>query len=107
LLADAALPNVTLQLIPFEYGPHPGLEGSFNILGFPHGQLGEIVFVEGMVGNFIIDKVAVVHRYRMIFDQLADTCALSAPQTIEWLENLLRELTQDGSRGRRSKAPSG
>lgn len=53
LLADAARPNVTLQLIPFDYGPHPGLEGSFQILGFPPGQLGEIVYVEGMVGNFV------------------------------------------------------
>ncbi len=34
LLADAARPNVSLQLVPFSAGPYPGLEGPFQHMRF-------------------------------------------------------------------------
>jgi transcriptional regulator with XRE-family HTH domain len=104
LLADAMLPNVTVQVIPLELGPHPGLEGPFQYLRFPTGQLHDLVFVEGMLGNFILDKGAVVHQYFLVFEHLTTECALPPANTLEWLESRLRELTRTGSRGSRSTA---
>ncbi len=106
LLADGTLPNVTIQVIPFDSGPHPGLEGSFQHLRFPAGQLNDIVFVEGMLGNSILDKSAVVDQYFMVFEYLSKECALPPANALEWLELLLRELTHTGPKGRRSTASS-
>jgi hypothetical protein len=31
----ASRPNVTIQVIPFDVGSHPGMDGSFIVLEFP------------------------------------------------------------------------
>jgi transcriptional regulator with XRE-family HTH domain len=104
LLADAELPNVTIQIIPFEVGAHPGIEGAFAHLRFPEGQLGDIVFIEGTLGNYILDKSAVVDQYLGIFEHLSSKCALPPAGTLDWLESLLQEISHTGPKGRRSKA---
>jgi transcriptional regulator with XRE-family HTH domain len=91
LIAEAQRPNVTLQAIPFAGGPHPGLDGSFQHLSFPNGLIGDVVYVEGLVGNFFLDKEAEVSHYRLVFDDLADRVALSADDTLVWLETVSKE----------------
>jgi transcriptional regulator with XRE-family HTH domain len=48
ILDLSALPNVVVQILPFELGAHPALESNFTILGLPNSP--EIVFVEGLIG---------------------------------------------------------
>ena len=36
LVEVAELPNVTLQVLPFEVGAHAGMDGTFTILSFPN-----------------------------------------------------------------------
>jgi Domain of unknown function (DUF5753)/Helix-turn-helix domain len=46
-LIDATkMPNVRLQIIPFEFGGHAAAGGSFSILRFPDQDLPDIVYVE-------------------------------------------------------------
>jgi transcriptional regulator with XRE-family HTH domain len=104
LLTEVARPNVTLQVIPFELGPHPGLDGAFTYLSFPSGRIDDIVYIEQLVGNQMLDKPPVVKRYLDIFDYLV-RYALSPDDTIVWLEALLSELTAQAPRGRESHAP--
>lgn len=84
LLELCRLPGVSLQVIPFEAGPHPLLEGSFQ-----HMQLGaplpDVVFVEGLLGTFIVDDVAQVRAYREIWQALSEKIALTEAATTEWL----------------------
>jgi transcriptional regulator with XRE-family HTH domain len=91
LLTDALLPNVTLQIVPFSVGPYPGLDGSFQHLRFPAGQLDGVVFVEGLLGNFLLDKPVDVDRYLTVFDDISSRFALPAEQTVEWLRALRAE----------------
>ena len=85
LMTDAARPNVTLQVIPFDRGPHAGLDGTFQHLTFPGGRIGDVVYVEGLLGDFLLDKEADVVRYRGVFDDLGTRFALPVEDTLDWL----------------------
>ncbi|MFH9353798.1 Scr1 family TA system antitoxin-like transcriptional regulator [Kitasatospora sp. NPDC017646] len=39
LIAASKEPNVTLQIVPFDAGAHPGVPGSFVITEFPSGTI--------------------------------------------------------------------
>jgi len=86
LVAEARRPNVTLQVIPISRGPHPGLDGSFQLLNFPKGLIGDVIFVEGLLGNFLLDKQDVVDHYRTVFQDLAVRFALGVDETLDWLD---------------------
>lgn len=104
LIADAQRPNVTLQAIPFERGPHPGLEGSFQHLTFPSGLIGDLVYVEGLLGNFLLDKEAEVGHHRQVFDDLAGRYALSSSDTLAWLETVAKEWHSTSRPQRRARS---
>jgi len=81
LLEVARLPNVTLQIIPFTVGYHPGLESNFNILELPK-PTPSIVFVEGLVGSMYLERAEDLKRYQEVFERL-QTVALSPKDTID------------------------
>jgi hypothetical protein len=91
LVQDGRRDNVIVQVIPFERGPHPGVEGAFNHLSFPSGSLGDVVYVEGLLGNFVLDKGPVVSHYRQVFDDLAERVALSPSASRAWLESVVED----------------
>ena len=80
LIEVARLPNVTLQIIPFTVGSHPGLESNFNILELPK-PTPSIVFVEGLVGSMYLERAEDLKRYQEVFERL-QTVALSPKDTI-------------------------
>ena len=81
LIEVARLPNVTLQIIPFTVGYHPGLESNFNILELPK-PTPSIVFVEGLVGSMYLERAEDLKRYQEVFKRL-QTVALSPKDTID------------------------
>ncbi len=70
LLAAAAEPHVTLQVIPFGVGSHPGMLGSFVLMNFPDVDDPEIVYIDSMAGDLFLEAEADVRRYSSIFDNL-------------------------------------
>ncbi len=80
LIEVARLPNVTLQIIPFTVGSHPGLESNFNVLELPK-PAPSIVFVEGLVGSMYLERAEDLKRYQEVFERL-QTVALSPKDTI-------------------------
>lgn len=60
--------NVTLQVIPYQAGAHPGVNSSFIILQLEEVQ--DVVYVEGLIGNFYLQSPADLARYRRTFDEL-------------------------------------
>jgi transcriptional regulator with XRE-family HTH domain len=81
----AVLDNVELQVIPFSKGPHPGLDGSFQLLHVEAGSVGDVVFIEGQLGNQILDKIEDVQRFQDVHRSLASEFAMTEAQTIDWL----------------------
>jgi hypothetical protein len=80
LIEAAHLPNVTLQVIPFAVGYHPGLESNFNILDLP-APAPSVVFVEGLAGSMYFERPEDLKRYREVFERL-QAIALSTKDTI-------------------------
>ncbi len=70
LVAATELPNVTVQVIPFDAGAHPSMDGAFSILGFPQETDPNIVYIEYQTGALYLEKPDEVRRYRLIFDHL-------------------------------------
>ena len=70
LLEITALPNVTVQVVPFGAGAHPGLEGAFLILEFPEPADPDVVYVENTGVGVYLEQQADVIRYVTMFDHL-------------------------------------
>jgi DNA-binding XRE family transcriptional regulator len=90
-LAEAAeLPNVTVQVIPFSAGAHPGMLGSFTALRFPEEPM-NTVYVELPGGAIYLERPAEVQRYAETFDRLAGL-ALTEKESVTFLHRMDREL---------------
>ncbi|MEV5705175.1 helix-turn-helix transcriptional regulator [Actinoallomurus sp. NPDC052274] len=79
LIKMAAQPNVTLQVIPFSVGPHPGTGGRFTIISFPE-EGSDAVYIETIAGELLIESEG-VGSYRRAFRRL-NAEALSSEDTI-------------------------
>lgn len=69
LVEVSELPNVTIQVIPFDSGPHPGMIGSFTVVRFASPDDPDIVYIEGVTGGTFAESEDAV-QYRQLFDHL-------------------------------------
>jgi transcriptional regulator with XRE-family HTH domain len=60
--------NVTVQVIPFDAGPHPAMSSSFVVLHLE--EVSDVVYVEGLLGHFFLQSPPDLLRYRRAFDRL-------------------------------------
>ena len=81
LLDMSALPNVKVQVLPFEPGAHPAVESNFTILQLPDPAPG-VVFVEGMIGSTYLERPQDIERYQQVFEHLY-VSALNPQESIE------------------------
>lgn len=89
VLAASRAPNITVQVLPFEAGPHPGLWGSFVIQVFERESQHDVVFVEGLWGELLLEQNAQVARYRGAFQRLVE-CALTPTRSRARLTAIIR-----------------
>jgi transcriptional regulator with XRE-family HTH domain len=68
LVEAADLASVTLQVLPFSAGAHPGLDGAFTILGFPGDP--DVVYVHYYTGTVYLEKPDDTGAYSLMFDHL-------------------------------------
>jgi transcriptional regulator with XRE-family HTH domain len=66
----AALPNVTVQVIPYDAGAHPGMHGSFIVLEFPDPADQSLVYLESMAGDLFLEDDTEIRRYILMFEHL-------------------------------------
>jgi transcriptional regulator with XRE-family HTH domain len=88
--AAALMPNVTVQIIPYEAGAHPALDSTFTILDFA-SSVPSVVYVEGLVGWIYVERPDEVDRYSQVFNRLR-TIALSPQDSIDMIANVLNNL---------------
>ena len=96
LVEAANRPKVSIQVIPFTLGAHPGVESNFNILEMPSPTPG-VVFVEGLVGSIYLERSEELARYRQIFERL-QAIALSPKDTIALIAEIRAQSTKAKSR---------
>ncbi|UAC02189.1 helix-turn-helix domain-containing protein [Dactylosporangium vinaceum] len=91
-LIDAAqLPNVTLQVLPYDAGQHAFLGGSVALLEFPDVAHLDVVYLEGLAGDYYEEQPAEVKRYRVEFERLS-TRALTEEESVGMIKRLLDDL---------------
>jgi transcriptional regulator with XRE-family HTH domain len=91
LLAQAALPNVAVQVIPFAGGAHPAMGRPFIILVFPERVDTDVVYLEDLTSALYVEDIAEVDRYNVFFNHLRAT-ALSFDDSSALIASVLKEM---------------
>ncbi len=92
LLAMVNRPNVNLQVLPHSVGAHPGLEGSFMVIGFPHPLDDDVVYLEHREGVVFLERKPEIDFYNMLFDHLrAEALGLGESEAL--IRGLVKELS--------------
>lgn len=90
LVTEGERPTVTVQVIAFDYGVHPGGNSNFILIDTGHG-LPDLVFVEGLRRSAEFTDEVETQRYREIWEALK-AIALSPRQSRELIESYLDRL---------------
>jgi hypothetical protein len=69
LLTAAALPNVTLRVLPDSLGAHPGLDGPLAILQFETGTR-PVAYIEGQAGSLYMEKDDDLRRFTQTMNHI-------------------------------------
>jgi transcriptional regulator with XRE-family HTH domain len=72
LVNAAKLPNMTIQIVPFTAGLHPGMEGSFEVVQFDDMPDENIAFVEGQGGTLITDDPHETEDFLKLFQRITE-----------------------------------
>ncbi|GHJ33196.1 MULTISPECIES: helix-turn-helix domain-containing protein [Streptomyces] len=91
LIEAVQKPNVTLQVVPFSAGPHPGMGGPFQLFRFKIPELPDIVYAEGLTGAGYLDQRSDVVAYLEALDRMG-TQATPARRTESFLRGIRKEL---------------
>jgi transcriptional regulator with XRE-family HTH domain len=70
LIELTALPQVTLQVMPFRSGGHAAVRGPFTILRFEGAELPDVVYVEQLTSALYLDKRDDLDRYSATMESL-------------------------------------
>ena len=76
LVEAADMLHVTLQVVPYDVGAHPGMAGAFAILQFGEPSASDVVYIESRVGSLFLESGIGLARFGAIFEHLR---ALSLP----------------------------
>jgi len=87
LVDMAALPTVTLQVLPFAVGAHSSLESAFIVLDFPDPDEQALLYQAYVTGALHIEDDEEVREAKLVFDLLRSE-ALSPADSVALIEHL-------------------
>ncbi|MFF0202581.1 helix-turn-helix domain-containing protein [Streptomyces sp. NPDC005017] len=94
LLEMAQLPHVTVQVIPFSMGAHPGVSGQYAILEFPDAADSTVVYIEGVTSDLYLEKAQDVSKYSVMYEHLRAQ-ALNVEQTREFISKAAKDYARE------------
>lgn len=93
-LAD--LPNISMRVLPFSAGPHPGMKGSFEILEMSNEPDDYALHLEGVYKDQLMpDPSEETLEFVQVFHEL-EKIALPAAETPGLIDKRLEEMDKDG-----------
>ncbi|MFJ4620103.1 helix-turn-helix domain-containing protein [Streptomyces sp. NPDC088812] len=90
LVEQSQLPHVTVQVIPFEMGAHPGLNGQYAILEFPDASDSSVVYIEGVTSDLYLEKPNDVQKYSVMYEHLRAQ-ALNVDQSRQFIADIAKD----------------
>lgn len=91
LVTLADLPNVTIRVVPFAVGLHPGMNGPFKVIAFDDQPDEDIAFLEGPRGDFISDDPQEAKSYLERFSRISQL-ALGESESVGLLNKAASEI---------------
>ncbi|MEW2632831.1 helix-turn-helix transcriptional regulator [Streptomyces sp. NPDC048389] len=86
-------PHVTVQVLPFEMGAHPGINGQYAILEFPDASDSSVVYIEGVTSDLYLEKANDVQKYSVMYEHLRAQ-ALNVDQTRQFIAEIAKVYAQ-------------
>ncbi|MEU2261227.1 helix-turn-helix transcriptional regulator [Streptomyces sp. NPDC019645] len=80
-------PHVTLQVLPYAVGAHPGMYGKFAILEFQDAMDASVVYLEGVTSDLYLEKPNDVQSYTVMYEHLRAK-ALSAEESLAFIRRV-------------------
>ena len=96
LVDIAKLPNVTVQVVPFRAGLHPGMKGPFEVVEFYDTPDEDIVFVEEQGGDYIRDDPKETNSYLEAFGHITQK-SLAPSHSVDRVRKAAGEMTGKSS----------
>jgi transcriptional regulator with XRE-family HTH domain len=90
LIEMSQLPHVTVQMIPFTMGAHPGVSGQYAILEFPDAADSSVVYIEGVTSDLYLEKAQDVQKYSVMYEHLRAQ-ALNVDQSREFISSIAKD----------------
>jgi transcriptional regulator with XRE-family HTH domain len=90
LLELGELPNVSIQVLPFQAGIHAALDGPFVILTFE--SYPDLLFIEHLMGFVYLEKISDTARGNLIFDHLR-SAALNTNDTAVLIREQVKKIS--------------
>lgn len=91
LVEAAELPPVTLQVLPYEVGGHPGMAGAFVILQFDDAAASNVVYIESQAGDLFLESETDLSRFSAIFEHLR-ALALPPEASVSLINRIAQEM---------------
>ena len=67
----AQLPNVTVQVLPFEAGGHPAMNSPYVILTFADAADAAVVYLENLTTGLALEEAGQVRSYSLVHERLS------------------------------------
>ncbi|AVZ73604.1 transcriptional regulator [Streptomyces lunaelactis] len=83
-------PHVTVQVLPFEMGAHPGINGQYAILEFPDASDSSVVYIEGVTSDLYLEKANDVQKYSVMYEHLRAQ-ALNVDHTRQFIADIAKD----------------
>ncbi|NWF27967.1 helix-turn-helix domain-containing protein [Streptomyces sp. PKU-EA00015] len=87
-------PHVTVQVLPFDMGAHPGINGQYAILEFPDASDSSVVYIEGVTSDLYLEKANDVQKYSVMYEHLRAQ-ALNVEQTRQFIETIAKDYARE------------
>jgi transcriptional regulator with XRE-family HTH domain len=87
----AALPGVTLQVLPLGVGEHAAMTGAFTVYRFAEPSDPDVVLLEHAASDLYVENPDQIERYSSAFDRLR-AAAMNPHQSASFLEALAEEM---------------
>ncbi|WP_337661726.1 MULTISPECIES: helix-turn-helix domain-containing protein [Actinoalloteichus] len=94
LAGAAEQPKITVQVIPFTRGAHPGMTGPFVVIGFPWLTDPGVAYIEHRSGALYLEQPHEIEAHNVAFEHLC-ALALTPDESARMLRDIAEEFDHD------------
>jgi transcriptional regulator with XRE-family HTH domain len=91
LAAAAGQAHVTLQVLPYDVGAHPGMTGAFAVLQFDETAANDVIYIESQASELFLESETDVNRFTATFEHLR-ALALPPEMSVSLITGIARDM---------------